>query len=304
MAVLALYTRAPDTPKVTPESSPEQIFARHREAAGADVHVGYTGLINSLEWHREDRAVAKYSRDADGAILERAVLVQSVEHYAQLQNDRPDWFGGTFDAATGKGTTFGENVLVSGADCASIAVGDVFVVEGGGSGALSSLVLEVSSPRKPCSRVDRKHGAPFGLHGARRHTLTNALAGWFCRVLVEGTLREGQRLVRQPGGRARPHSLWTLQRLSVGLFGGGSRAAQSSCDAAWDGDEAELRELVAMPQLAECEWREDARELLKERERGGEGLYGVLFRDWRVQVLAVALLGAGVAAVARRHNAK
>jgi MOSC domain-containing protein YiiM len=48
--------------------------------------------------------------------------------------------------------------------------------------------LEVTSPRLPCTHVDRKFESPFGVKGMRRHTLNEAAAGWFCRVLQEGNV--------------------------------------------------------------------------------------------------------------------
>jgi MOSC domain-containing protein YiiM len=271
LVVHALFVRPAGAPNAPLTARPEEIFVRHRVDAGASVHCSATGFADSLEWHREDSTVEKFGRHADCALLERSVMLQSVEHYAQLRQDRPQWFGGegegdTAAAAAAAATaasaslplpcasTFGENILVSGADCASIAVGDIFVVEateggGGGAAAGSPLTLEVTSPRKPCARVDRKHGAPFGVKGARRFTLTQALAGWFCRVLVEGPLREGQRLVRKGGAGARPHPQWTLQRVSSLLYGGGARGVQATCDVAWDAPLPLLRELCALPQL-------------------------------------------------------
>jgi hypothetical protein len=124
---------------------------------------------------------------------ERAVLLQSVETYRALCKSK---VGKYFHMHDGKNDqeslelilaqpSFGEQLIVEGCEPSQLCIGDVFEVLGG----ISGLKLEVTSPRLPCQLVDRKVGSPFGGMGVKRHTLDEAAAGWFCRVLREGQVR-------------------------------------------------------------------------------------------------------------------
>ena len=48
--------------------------------------------------------------------------------------------------------SFGENLVVEGLSSSTVCIGDVFGVPG------SRLLLQVASPRCPCSSVDSAHG--------------------------------------------------------------------------------------------------------------------------------------------------
>ena len=129
---------------------PRQIFVRQRVSKA---RVLTSGLDDSEEWHRRADVVEKNAR----VINERAVLVQCIEHYTALQDELPAYFpaGGAGQdgakgqrASTRKGkgqssaesgagdddgdryvvplSTFGENLLVSGCDRDSVAIGDRF----------------------------------------------------------------------------------------------------------------------------------------------------------------------------------
>lgn len=126
-------------------------------------------------------------------VPERAVLMQSLETYLELVYH--DQFGHYLRMVKGdtKGESielvldnpmFGEQVIVEGADPSQICIGDVFAA----TDRSTSLVLQVATPRYPCNYVDRKFESPFGEKGLRRHTLNEASAGWFCRVLEEGNV--------------------------------------------------------------------------------------------------------------------
>ena len=149
---------------------------------------------------------------------------------------------------------FGEQVIVKGIVAKDIAVGDIFEVEGGHS----PLRVEVSSPRLPCSYVDKRNGSPFGMKGVKRYTMTEGLAGWFTRVLVPGELRDGMRLVRM----AHPHPKWTLPEISRALYGEGPKRRQMLGYPYWSRSREELQELCNLKALGRTEWKNEAKWIL------------------------------------------
>jgi MOSC domain-containing protein YiiM len=203
-----------------------------------------TGLINGFFWH---------TTAAEVIMEDRAILFQSTEHYEQLQQD-PQFKSCFDDIDYMDSPSFGEQVIVKGCDSSQLAIGDVFQVEGG----LSPLVVEITSPRKPCSHVNKRHGSSNGMQGMKRHALTHCLAGWFARVLVAGELQDGMKLVRTN----HPNPKWTLSYISKALYTQGSQMDLAMCRAHWNGEKSELEELVSLPSLCEYEWKVEARKLL------------------------------------------
>ena len=141
---------------------------------------------------------------------ERAILIQSESHIATLSKQFPalrDSF-----AAAG---AFGENVLASGDvfDSQHVHIGDVFAVEG------STLLLQATSSRRPCSNVDVRHGRAYGNDGVRAFCARTGCAGSFFRVVRPGTLQPGAAFkleFRQPSGRL--GAQWSLHGLSHELY--------------------------------------------------------------------------------------
>jgi len=149
---------------------------------------------------------------------------------------------------------FGEQVVVQGIAAKDIAIGDIFEVEGGHS----PLRVEVSSPRLPCSYVDKRNGSAFGMKGVKRYTMTEGLAGWFTRVLVPGELRDGMHLVRT----AHPHPKWTLPEISRALYGEGPKRRQMLGYPYWSRSKEELQELCNLKALGRVEWKDEAKWIL------------------------------------------
>merc|ERR1719291_1266694 len=97
---------------------------------------------------------------APGTEGERALLAQSAANVASLRGlglrlREP------LAAEIGAGD-FGENLWFEGPElsASSLCVGDTFAALRGG--APSGLVLQVSSPRGPCYRMDARHGKTPG----------------------------------------------------------------------------------------------------------------------------------------------
>lgn len=82
--------------------------------------------------------------------------------------------------------TFGENLVIEGADSRRVRVGDRFET--------ADVLLEVTATRTPCATLAARMGDPYF---ARRF---NAMArpGFYCRVLRQGLLQTGEAVTFQP----------------------------------------------------------------------------------------------------------
>jgi hypothetical protein len=149
------------------------------------------GLVGHAMYHT-DYASGKFTYE------ERAVLMQSIESYLELMHsEQVGQYFTMYQADTEEESVelileqpnFGEQVVIEGCDQSQLCIGDVFEAEG------STLRLQVTTPRFPCNYVDRKFQSPFGVKGVRRHTLNEAAAGWFCRVLKKGSVSVSERAV-------------------------------------------------------------------------------------------------------------
>ena len=115
--------------------------------------------------------------------LDRAILIQTSEHHDQIRaafkNDKE------LRAPLKKkykGGEFGENIYCSGGDADTLCIGDVLTLvpaarKSGRAAASDSprgasnngtLTLQVSNPRRPCSKVDLAYGKTFGGDGVER----------------------------------------------------------------------------------------------------------------------------------------
>jgi MOSC domain-containing protein YiiM len=88
--------------------------------------------------------------------------------------------------------------------------------------------------------------------------MTHGLAGWFVRVIKPGTIWEGMELVRV----ANPHPKWTLEYISLTLYGEGDSKHMMCGEAQWARGKEELIELCGLEQLARYEWKAKAQGLL------------------------------------------
>lgn len=216
------------------------------------VFIDKSGVRGSGDWQVSQEALEEYNGKDPG---ECAVLVQCSEHHAAVRQSfshLPEVTSGNMDGL------FGENVTVSGGDCSSICVGDEFTVleeesahKNYSSERAPPLRIQVSSPRRPCSRVDRRFKSKYGLKGVRHHCLMNTNAGFFCRVLTPGPLVVGAKLVLSK----RPHPTWTLGRLGSLLYGASGESWQS-WGSEWSGTRDELVEAAGLQELAHVDWRE------------------------------------------------
>lgn len=117
---------------------------------------------------------------------DQAVLLYALAHYVLWQEeiDRPDIGAGGF----------GENLTVAGLSEANTCVGDTY--------GLGEARLQVSGPRYPCSKIDRRWRRP----GLRALVAASGRTGWYCRVLREGTIAPGLPILLVE----RPYPQWTV----------------------------------------------------------------------------------------------
>ena len=202
------------------------------------------GFMNSNEWHKSNEAIDEY----DSIVEERAILLQSLENYEKLHKEMKN---NTIQDIP----SFGENLVVSGVDSDNICIGDKFKIKG----EHSDLIIQVSSPRKPCYKIDKKHKSVYGLKGLKRYSLTNGLAGWFCRVISEGTISENDTLELID----RVHPNWSLTKISKMIYGNGNYKIQNACKVEWVDRIDELDKLINSDELAFCEWKEELIEVRK-----------------------------------------
>lgn len=203
--------------------------------------IPFQGLVGHDFWHIYDEDI-KQKKFGD-----RAVLLQSIQNYRKVSLANFRKFPSE-DKEALQDPRFGEQVIV---DCDDdICLGDVYEVTG------STLKMRVTAPRKTTRELDIKNKAPAGLEGICHLVTGTALAGWFCEVLSEGSMHEGSELVLVD----RPLPQWTLTELAKAIYGGeGDPSAPKRCKASWGRSIKELEELLALPYLAECGWKQKLR---------------------------------------------
>jgi MOSC domain-containing protein YiiM len=118
---------------------------------------------------------------------------------------------------------FGSNLAISGMTEADLAIGDRF--------RLGGALLEVSRPRQPCWKIEHR----FGAGGMVKAILQSGRAGWYFRVLGEGSAEAGDMLEPvEPSG-----SGWTVARTFAALY-----------SPQFEDRDPALRELVELAPLA------------------------------------------------------
>lgn len=118
--------------------------------------------------------------------LDQAILLYAASNYAFWQAE-PGL------QAIGPGG-FGENFTVDGLSEATACVGDIY--------ALGEARIQVSGPRYPCWKIERR----WGMAGLTARAAETGRTGWYCRVLQEGLIEPGMPITLVE----RPYPLWTI----------------------------------------------------------------------------------------------
>ncbi|MHC4993771.1 MAG: MOSC domain-containing protein [Planctomycetota bacterium] len=101
----------------------------------------------------------------------RALMICCIEHYP---------FFSTHAGRELAAPAFGENLTAYGMTEREVCIGDRYKIG-------DEVVVEVSQPREPCTKLDRKHGG-VGIKALMDET---GFTGYCLRVLVEGELKAG-----------------------------------------------------------------------------------------------------------------
>lgn len=126
------------------------------------VHLGPMGIIGD---EQADQRVIRGKRVHGGPL--KAVYAYPLEHLALWTAELP---GGV-----SPGSSFGENLTVTGATEEDVQIGDEF--------CYGDVVLQVTSPRRPCYKL--------GLHMGEdipRRMMANGRCGWYFKVVSPGEL--------------------------------------------------------------------------------------------------------------------
>ncbi|BBB27014.1 MOSC domain-containing protein [Amphritea japonica] len=104
---------------------------------------------------------------------EKAIYHYPAEHYALFKQALPH-LSDSFVPGS-----IGENISTHGLLDSEVHIGDTF--------RLGSAIVQVSQPRRPCWKINQKYGnahiAPF--------IMSEAISGWYYRVLETGQLKTG-----------------------------------------------------------------------------------------------------------------
>jgi hypothetical protein len=142
-----------------------------------------------------------------------------------------------------------------------LLAGDVITVERSTSLSATTVVarLEISSPRRPCSRVDQRFGRTFTPAGVRAQAARTGCGGIMLRVLQAGSVCAGD--VVQVTQRRNPD--WSVARVAALLYGHPTAcmmyASRHVKLSEWMGSMQELQQACALEQLAHLEWKDQVR---------------------------------------------
>lgn len=126
---------------------------------------------------------------------DKAVHLFPAEHYATLQR--------AFPAARNLlPGGLGENITTRGLTEDTVCIGDIF--------ALGAARLQVTQPRTPCWKIDRRTGC----EGVAAYIAESGCTGWHYRVLESGTIAAGDSLVHleRPAGAVPLARFWRTVR--------------------------------------------------------------------------------------------
>lgn len=136
-----------------------------KRAVSGDVQVGHLGVAGDAQADRRlhggpDKALHQFPS----------------EHYPRLAHAFP-----AIGELLAPGS-IGENISSLGMTEATVCLGDVY--------SFGAARIQVTQPRSPCGKIDRRYGAD----GLARYIQQQGCCGWYFRVLEAGTVRAGTSL--------------------------------------------------------------------------------------------------------------
>ena len=156
---------------------------------------------------------------------DKAILCYNAGHFEFWKTElaRDDVVGGMF----------GENLTIDRLTEDDVSIGDKF--------AIGNVVVQVSQPRQPCWKLNRR----WNESQVSKLVIKHSYCGWYLRVLTPGTIEAGQSYELTE----RSDSGWTVRRASEAIY-------------RKDPVEADLKELASLPELAQS-WQEGLTDRLK-----------------------------------------
>ncbi|MEO8971646.1 MAG: MOSC domain-containing protein [Ktedonobacteraceae bacterium] len=118
--------------------------------------------------------------------LDQAVLLYAAANYPLWQAEL-----GRQDIGPGG---FGENFTIDGLSEETVCVGDTY--------AVGEARIQVSGPRYPCWKIERR----WSMAGLTAKAAATGRTGWYCRVLQEGLIEPGMPVTLIE----RPYPQWTI----------------------------------------------------------------------------------------------
>lgn len=125
---------------------------------------------------------------------EKALFAYPVDHYEYWrQNLQMDTIGPG---------AFGENLAVKSMTEETVCIGDIY--------KLGEAIIQVSQPRRPCWKPARR----FKVLDFALRIQKSGLTGWYFRVLKEGLIKNGQKLIL----KERTYPEWTIKRANEVMY--------------------------------------------------------------------------------------
>jgi MOSC domain-containing protein YiiM len=196
-----------------------QLSAIHKLPLTGRMPVGWEGLLCDQQGDRVRHGG-----------VEKALHHYAFEHYQTWLAECPP-----LAPVLKQPGAFGENFSTLGMTEANVCIGDVY--------RAGSILVQVSQPRRPCWKLNRR----FGMEDMARRVQDNMRTGWYYRVLEEGEVAAGDALQLVQ----RPCPDWPLERVLRCFF----HATL---------DYAELRGIANLPELTDS-WRQAAALRIEQR---------------------------------------
>lgn len=200
--------------------------------AGKSAPFGPPGHFSAID----KQAVSGRVRVAEGGLVcdqqgdpihhggaEKAIHHYALEHYQAWAREDPQLQHALINPGA-----FGENFSTCGLTEETVCIGDIY--------RAGTALIQVSQPRKPCWKLNRR----FGDNTMAKRVQESLRTGWYYRVLEEGEVAAGDVMLLVD--RLRPD--WTLERLLRSFF----RTTL---------DYAALEAIAELPELSES-WRQTA----------------------------------------------
>lgn len=156
---LTIHTQLIGQPQTRTDSKGEWRTAIYREPVAGPVVLGLRGLDG------DKVADTKHHGSKD-----QAVCVHPLAHH--------EHWSAVYGVALAPGAV-GENWTLVGDDETAVCIGDIYTV--------GTARVQVSQPRFPCSKQERK----LGLKGFLKAVMATGKSGWYLRVLTPGTVQAG-----------------------------------------------------------------------------------------------------------------